>query len=78
MNFNEMAIGGEAVVDGFFKQAEQYRQKLLAMGLTRGTKITLLKRAPLGDPVEIMVRGFRLSLRKGEADVLVLKGVDDE
>ena len=43
------------------------------MGLTRGTELRLVKVAPLGDPVEIEVRGYRLSLRKKEAEALLLK-----
>jgi ferrous iron transport protein A len=43
------------------------------MGLTRGTKIRLTKVAPMGDPVEIDVRDFSLSLRKDEARVLLLE-----
>jgi ferrous iron transport protein A len=75
---NQLAIGQEAVIDGYEKKTEQYRQKLLSMGLTKGTKIKLLKKAPLGDPVEIEVRGFMLSLRKDEAEILLLKGGSNE
>ena len=50
-----------------------YRKKLLSMGLTKGTVFTLRKIAPLGDPVEIEVRGFYLSLRKAEADILQIR-----
>ena len=42
------------------------------MGLTKGTRITIVKKAPLGDPVEITVRGYQLSLRKEEAAILLL------
>lgn len=50
-----------------------YRSRLLAMGLTKGTEIKLVKVAPLGDPVEVMVRGYNLSLRKVEADILQIR-----
>lgn len=50
-----------------------YKQKLLAMGLTPGTEFTVTRVAPLGDPVEILVRGFKLSLRKEEAAALVVE-----
>jgi len=43
------------------------------MGLTKGTEITLVRVAPLGDPVDIRVRGFSISLRKDEAQVLQLE-----
>lgn len=43
------------------------RQRILDMGLTKGTEVTVHKVAPLGDPIEVTVRGFELSLRKDEA-----------
>ena len=64
----------KGIISGFEKGAEAYRTKLLSMGLTRGTEIQLLKYAPLGDPVEILVRGFKLSLRKAESEILILDG----
>ena len=47
-----------------------YRHRLLAMGLIPGTTFLVSRVAPLGDPIEILVRGFGLSLRKQEADLL--------
>lgn len=52
-----------------------YRQKLLAMGLTPGTHFVVKRVAPLGDPIEIFVRGYSLSLRKNEASVLRVERV---
>jgi DtxR family Mn-dependent transcriptional regulator len=46
------------------------RQRLLDMGLTRGTEVTMIKPSPLGDPVEYSVRGYKLSLRKAEAKMI--------
>jgi ferrous iron transport protein A len=43
-------------------------KRLLEMGLTRGTPIEVVRHAPLGDPVEIRIRGYLLSLRKSEAE----------
>jgi ferrous iron transport protein A len=48
---------------------------LLAMGLTPGTEFTVTRHAPLGDPVEILVRGFKLSLRKDEASTVFVEEV---
>lgn len=67
--------GESAVIAGYEQGNSYYRQKLLSMGLIKGTVITLLKTAPFGDPVQIELRGFRLSLRKTEADVLILENV---
>ena len=46
------------------------RRRLLDMGLTPKTKITVRKVAPLGDPVEVTVRGYELSLRKADAEMI--------
>jgi len=46
------------------------RARLLEMGLIVGTKVELVRFAPLGDPVEIKVRGYHLTLRKHEADLI--------
>ena len=62
---------GEIV--GYESSDPVYRNKLLAMGLTKGIEIKLIKVAPLGDPVEVMVRDYNLSLRKTEADVLQIR-----
>ncbi len=69
-SLREMRVGQQGRVVSISKQAPAYRQKLLAMGLTPGTVFSITRHAPLGDPVEIRVRGFALSLRKGEADAL--------
>ena len=48
------------------------RRRLFDMGITPGAKITLRKVAPLGDPIEVNLRGYELSLRKEEAKVIYL------
>ena len=55
-----------------------FRRRIMDMGITKGSEIYVRKVAPLGDPVEIMVRGYELSLRKADADsidVTVKEGV---
>jgi ferrous iron transport protein A len=66
----ELAVGDRGRVAGFAAGDRDYRQRLLAMGLLPGTEFQLARIAPLGDPVEIRVRGSALSLRKAEAAVL--------
>jgi ferrous iron transport protein A len=46
----------------------QVKHRIMNMGITRGSEITVMKVAPLGDPMEITVRGYELSLRKIDAD----------
>lgn len=48
------------------------RRRIMDMGIVRGTEILVSGKAPMGDPIELVVRGYNLSLRKGEAkDILV-------
>lgn len=65
--FDGLRQGDRARVLGFGSMPEHYRNQLLSLGLTPGTEFRVERRAPLGDPVEISVRGFRLSLRRAEA-----------
>lgn len=44
------------------------RRRLMEMGLTKGTSIQLVRFAPMGDPIEVKVKGYRLSLRRDEAE----------
>lgn len=67
---NELKVGDRAKVAGFTDTGRGYRRKLLTMGLTPGTEIAIARVAPMGDPVEVRVRGFSLSLRKEEAAAL--------
>lgn len=48
------------------------RQRILDMGLTKGASVMVRKVAPLGDPIEVTVRGYELSLRKAEAECILL------
>lgn len=56
-------LGGEGAV----------RRRIMDMGITKGTEIYVRKVAPLGDPIEVTVRGYELSLRKGEAENIVIE-----
>lgn len=75
MRLSDLKIGERGRVVGLEKGKKAYRQKLLSMGLTPGTEFNVIRYAPLGDPMEIQVRGFSLSLRKGEAHALQVEKV---
>lgn len=75
IEINKLAIGEEAKIIGYEKGTEQYRGKLLAMGLIKGTIIKLKKVAPMGDPIEIEVKGYKLSIRKSEGKILKLRRI---
>ncbi len=49
------------------------RRRIMDMGITKGTSIFVRKVAPLGDPVEITVRGYELSIRKGDAENILVE-----
>lgn len=68
----ELPIGAIARVVGYDKTMRSYKGKLLSMGLTPKTEFEIVRVAPLGDPVEIRVRGFHLTLRKQEADAVII------
>ena len=49
------------------------KRRIMDMGLTRGTQVYVRKVAPLGDPIEVTVRGYELSLRKADAEMIEVK-----
>ena len=46
------------------------KRRLMDMGITKGTAVHIRKKAPLGDPIEVTVRGYELSLRKADAEMI--------
>ena len=50
-----------------------YKRRIMDMGITKGTSLYIRKVAPLGDPVEITVRGYELSVRKNDAACVIVK-----
>ncbi len=58
-----LAVGGEGKI----------KRRLFDMGITPGAEVLLRKKAPLGDPIEITVRGYELTLRKSEAQFVTME-----
>jgi ferrous iron transport protein A len=75
MRVDELHIGHKARIVSLLRGDRSYRHRLITMGLIPGTEFTVLRMAPLGDPIEIDVRGFTLSLRKQEANILQIEEV---
>lgn len=75
MNFKDIKMGEKGRIVGMLPGEKYYRQKLLAMGLLPGTEFSVARVAPLGDPIEIAVRGYALSLRRDEAQILQIEKV---
>ncbi|MDD4294293.1 MAG: ferrous iron transport protein A [Candidatus Omnitrophica bacterium] len=63
---NELSINQKGKVTDIYGQQELIK-KFLDMGIIRGTEIEVVKVAPLGDPIDIKIRGYHLSLRRNEA-----------
>lgn len=75
MNIVDLKINQEGIIVAV-NGTGALRHRLLEMGILPNTKIRLVKIAPLGDPIEILIRGYELSIRKADAkliDVEVLK-----
>lgn len=66
----DLKPGEKGRVTGIGRGSLDYRQRLMSMGLTPGVAFEITRVAPLGDPVEIRVRGFAMSLRRDEAALL--------
>ena len=69
----EMRAGEIGEITGFYEGDPNYRRRLLSLGLTKGAKFRVVRVAPLGDPMEIEVRGSQLTLRKSEANILKVR-----
>lgn len=62
-------VGGTATVVKLHGEGA-VKRRIMDMGVTKGAEIYVRKVAPLGDPIEITVRGYELSIRKGDADMI--------
>ena len=72
MTLGDVAVGSTVVVakiDG----DSAYKRRIMDMGITKGSEIFIRKVAPLGDPVEITVRGYELSVRKNDAQCVLVR-----
>ncbi len=68
----DIKIGDSAVVVKLHGEGP-LKRRIMDMGITKGVNIFVRKAAPLGDPIEIMVRGYELSLRKADAAMIEVK-----
>ena len=67
ITLRECAVG-ETVVVAKITGEGALRRRMMDMGITKGTEVTIRKVAPLGDPIEVTVRGYELSIRRSEAE----------
>jgi Fe2+ transport system protein FeoA len=77
MTLKEIAPGQRCIIEGLGKKSV-LRKRIIDMGLTMGTEIYVKKYAPLGDPIEVTVRGYELTLRLQEALEIYVRRITDE
>ena len=77
MKLNELEIGKKAKIISVAGEG-QLRHHILDMGLIPGTVVTLVKYAPMGDPMELLVRGYELTLRVDDAKLIGISPLSDE
>lgn len=69
MTLKEAAVGRTVTVKKLVGEGP-VKRRIMDMGITKGVRIYVRKVAPLGDPVEVTVRGYELSLRKADAEMI--------
>ena len=72
MTLGEAKVGSTVVVEKI-EGDSAYKRRIMDMGITKGTELFIRKVAPLGDPVEITVRGYELSVRKNDAECVIVR-----
>lgn len=77
MNLASLKKGQEAIIL-YVGGSKAFRHRLLDMGLTPKTKVKMRKTAPMGDPLEIFVRGYELTLRKVDAKHILVEEKDND
>ena len=75
MTLDKLETGKDAIIQAVNCQEPSLRKHILDMGLTPGTEVTLVKIAPMGDPIELRVRGYELTLRKDDAAHIDIKDI---
>lgn len=66
---------GERAVIGAFERVDGFTQRLLQLGFLEGTEVEVVRRAPTGDPIEVVLMGYALSLRREEAGAIPVERI---
>ena len=69
---SEFTVGEKGVVKSVSGEG-RLRRRLFDMGVTPGAEVLMRKKAPLGDPIEVTIRGYELTLRKTEAELVLME-----
>lgn len=71
-NLRDVPVGGKVVVKKLEVQGPT-KKRIMDMGITKGVTVNVVKVAPLGDPIEVKVRGYQLSVRKADAESILIE-----
>lgn len=72
MTLKEVKVGGKVTIAKLLGEGA-VKRRIMDMGLVKGTEVEVVKVAPIGDPIELAVRGYALSIRKDEAAMIEVK-----
>lgn len=72
MTLRDIAVGESATIEKLLGEGA-LKRRIMDMGLTKNTEVFVRKVAPFGDPIEIKVRGYELSIRKSEAENILVR-----
>lgn len=72
MKFSEVKVGDTVTVTKLLGEGA-VKRRIMDMGITKGVELYVRKVAPLGDPIEVTVRGYELSIRKADAEFIEVK-----
>ena len=74
---DHLSVGKSCEILSISNQSGAVKRRLIDLGLTPGTKVTLIKIAPFGDPMEVALRGYEMSLRKADAAQITIRVLRD-
>ena len=75
ITLDKLRLGNEGFIKSIECEDKALRGHILDMGLTPGVEVELIKTAPMGDPLEIRIRGYELTIRKADAAKIVLEKI---
>ncbi len=77
-SLNSLSPGERGSIQRITASETNVRRRLLEMGLIKGTTVEMIRSAPMGDPIEVKVKGYRLSLRRVEAESVIICKLENE
>lgn len=77
LKLDELEPGKEAIIEDIQSDSQSLRHHIFDMGLTPGTKVSVTKTAPLGDPIELLVRGYSLTMRKDDLSKIEISNINE-